>query len=324
MLIALLFCSGCAMSGSGDHAGSTTAATPSPAETSFVSVETEPETPAPVPTPLPADINTTTVSEPALPSPETLESGPNKQAYPYVIRSMSQFLYYNTYLGVVDYLRQKYPDRSVTSVSEHDYRQYVSDPVQDSYIDGFVENIQKRSDLPQERARIAISLIQHIPYSASSGMLYPYEVLYYNKGGSGDKSLLAAHVLSEMGYGTALLVYVPERHVALGLKCPKQYSTAGSGYCFVETTHPAIMTYCNGTYSGVSKPVSKPIIVPIADGNSFDQIAEEYTDAGSYDAALACAVTNSTGIYMDRINYDIYGNLRQKYGLFDLDLVKVR
>lgn len=169
-----------------------------------------------------------------------------------------------------------------------------------------------------------MSLIQHIPYNTSAGNLYPYEVLYYHKGTSGDKSLLAAYVLSEMGYGTALFVYLPERYVALGLKCPERYSTAGSGYCFVETTYRAIMTYSNGTYNGVSKRISSPVLIPIADGESFDQIDEVYVDAESYQNTLKSAVVNNTGIYMDNINYGIYGDLRQKYGLFDLDLVKAR
>ncbi|MDD4138421.1 MAG: hypothetical protein PHT99_11115 [Methanoregula sp.] len=326
-LIFVILCPGCTMTG--DNAGTTPAATPSPTGTSYVIVETEPETPLPT-TPVvnvtEISMNTSVATKP--PSAETLETGTNKQAYPYVIRSMSQFLYFNTYEGVLDYLQDKYPARPKdffsSAPSENDYRQYISDPVQKSCIDGFVENIRDRSDLPQERVRIAVSLVQHIPYNTSSGNLYPYEVLYYNAGRSGDKSILAAYLISEMGYGTALFVYIPERHVALGLKCPKQYSTGGSGYCFVETTYPAIMTYSNGTYAGVGKLTSSPVIIPIADGESFDQIAEEYVDAASYQATLNSAVANTTGTYMDTINYDIYGDLRQKYGLFDLDLVNVR
>lgn len=313
----------------GNNAGTTTAATPSPTQTSFVVVETEEETPVPVPsTPTVNITRATAAPAPAIPARETLENGTKKQAYPYAIRSLSQFLYFNTYDGVRDYLRETYPNRptgfSGSSSSGNDYRQYISDPVQKSGIDGLAENIRSRSDLPQERARIAVSLVQHIPYNTSAGSLFPYEVLYYNKGRCDDKSLLAAYLLSEMGYGTALFVYVPERHVALGLKCPIRYSTGGSGYCFVETSYPAIMTFSNGTYAGVGKPVSVPVIIPIADGESFDQISEEYTDAASYQATLNSAVVNTSGIYMDSINYDIYGDLRQKYGLFDLDLVKVR
>ena len=317
----------------GNNTGNSSATTPSPTGTSYVIVETEPETPAPVSTIFPANatevtVNASTTTGLPLPSAETLEKGAKKQAYPYVIRTLSQFLYYNTYGGVVDYLKVKYPSRptdfSGSSLSDTDYRQYISDPVQKTYINGLVENIRDRSDLPQERVRIAVSMVQHIPYSASAGSRYPYEVLYYNTGRCDDKSILAAYLLSEMGYGTALLVYLPERHVALGLKCPKQYSTGGSGYCFVETSYPSIMTYSNGTYAGVSKPVSNPLVIPIADGQSFDQIGEEYTDAAGYQATLNSAVVNSTGIYMDSINYEIYGDLRQKYGLPDLGPVKMR
>jgi len=311
--------------------GDTAKTTPAPGQTSVVIVEPEPLTPPPAAAALtvtvgPAPANTT-VPAPVLPSTATLENGKKKLAYPYAIRSRSQFLYYNTYDGVRDYLRDRYPDRPTdfynVSTLEDYYRQYVSDPMQKTYLDAFVENIRERSELPPERARIAVSLIQHIPYAPTNRTLYPYEVLYYDMGKCEDKSILMAYILSKMGYGTALFLYYPEHHMALGLKCPKQYSTAGSGYCFVETTNPAIMTYSNGTYVGVGKLTSKPEIIRISDGNSFDQIAEEYTDAQSYEAVINSAVWNDNAMYLDTFNYNQFGYLREKYGLFDLDFVKV-
>ena len=324
LIVFFLFLSGCSTTNDKE------ATLPSPTQTSVVIVETQ--TPAPVPTTLPptvttvpATVNSTT--GPALPSTAMLETGMKKQEYPYAIHARSQFLYYNTYDGVRDYLRDRYPDRPTdfytVSTLEDYYRQYVSDPVQKTYLDAFVENIRKRSELPPERVRIAVSLIQHIPYAETSRTLYPYEVLYYDMGKCEDKSILMAYVLSQMGYGTALFLYYPEHHMALGLKCPKQYSTGGSGYCFIETTTPAIMTYSNGTYVGVGKLTSQPEIIKISDGDSFDQISEEYTDAQSYDAVINSAVWNGSAMSLDSFNYNQFGYLREKYGLFDLDLTRM-
>jgi hypothetical protein len=67
-------------------------------------------------------------------------------------------------------------------------------------------------------------------------MLHPYELLYEQKGVCSDKSLLTVALLRQMGYGAALLAYEQDNHMAVGIACPKQFSTYGSGYCYAETT----------------------------------------------------------------------------------------
>ncbi|MFA6333334.1 MAG: hypothetical protein WCX22_10300 [Methanoregula sp.] len=324
LLIVLTLGSGCVMTGG--SAGTTPA--PSPTTTSFVIVETETAAQDPVPATLVPTVNATpAITAAAVPPRDVLESGGEKKPFEYSIRTRSQLLYYTTYDGVRDYLRDRYPDRPTDfyniSTLEDYYRQYVSDPVQKSYLDAFVENVNDRSTLRPDRARIAVSLIQHIPYAETARTLYPYEVLYYDMGKCEDKSILMAYVLSDMGYGTALLLYYPEHHMALGLKCPKQYSIGQSGYCFVETTTPSIMTFHNGSYTGIGKLTSTPEIIRISDGDSFDQISEEYADALTFDAVLNSARWDENGMYLDTFNYDQMGYLRQKYGLFEIDPLSV-
>jgi hypothetical protein len=132
-----------------------------------------------------------------------------------------------------------------------------------------------------------------------------------------------AYVLSRMGYRTALFLYYPEHHMALGIRCPVQYSYNMSGYCFVETTEPSIMTCSNGTYVDVGKLTSTPGIIGISGGASFDQIGGEYTDARSYNTVINNAVWNGTTVTMDQIDYSRSGYLRQKYGLWDFDTRKI-
>jgi hypothetical protein len=324
-MVSALLIAGCLAPGN-----NTSLTTPTTPRTSSVTVIEVTTTPTLVPEnvtitpPLPAAAITPNVT---LPGAATLETGPKKQAYPYAIRTRSQFLYLDTYDGVVDYLQNQYPDRPTDFYNPATlgpyYRQYVSDPVQKKYLADFILNIHDRSELPEERVRIAVSLIQHIPYALTPRTLYPYEVLHYDMGKCDDKSILMAYVLSEMGYGTALFLYYPEHHMALGLKCPVQYSYNGSGYCFVETTEPSIMTYSNGTYVDVGKLTSTPDIIKISDGESFDQIGEEYTDARSFDAVINSATWNGTMMTLDAINYNQFGYLRQKYGLWDLDIQKL-
>jgi len=67
-------------------------------------------------------------------------------------------------------------------------------------------------------------------------VLYPYETLFEQKGVCSDKSLLAIVLLRQMGYGTAIFAYEQDNHMAIGIECPKDSSTYGSGYCYGETT----------------------------------------------------------------------------------------
>ena len=323
IMVPALIVAGCLAPG-----GHATPAVPAAVQTSSVTVidSTTPSltVPVTVATPLQVAALTPNVTPP---SEAILEAGVTKQAYPYAIRTKSQFLYLNTFDGVVHYLRDKYPDRPTdfynpATLASY-YQQYVSDPVQQAYLADFIQEIHDRSELPEKRVRIAVSLIQHIPYFATPRTLYPYEVLHYDRGKCDDKSILMAYVLSQMGYGTALFLYYPEHHMALGLRCPVQYSYNGSGYCFVETTEPSIMTYSNGTYVDVGKLTSTPGIIKISDGASFDQIGEEYTDARSYDTVINRAVWSGTSVTMDQIDYAQFGYLRQKYGLWDLDIRKI-
>ncbi len=67
---------------------------------------------------------------------------------------------------------------------------------------------------------------------------YPYEVLYDNRGVCQDKSYLVYVLLKELGYGVSLFLFPDpaENHMAVGIKCPVEYSNYDSGYCFLETT----------------------------------------------------------------------------------------
>ncbi|HAT73651.1 MAG: hypothetical protein US30_C0009G0007 [Candidatus Moranbacteria bacterium GW2011_GWF2_36_839] len=92
---------------------------------------------------------------------------------------------------------------------------------------------------------LALAFVQAIPYdhsraeellSGSGATNYPYETLFENRGVCSDKSFLLANLLTQMGYGTALLAYDDERHMAVGIGCPAEFSSYDSGYCYAETT----------------------------------------------------------------------------------------
>ncbi|OGI15050.1 MAG: hypothetical protein A3E38_03220 [Candidatus Moranbacteria bacterium RIFCSPHIGHO2_12_FULL_54_9] len=102
-----------------------------------------------------------------------------------------------------------------------------------------------------QMVELVTAFVQTIPYDqekldrrtsgldgATEKILYPYEVLYQETGVCQDKSHLAYALLRELGYGVAFFLFPDPRdnHMAVGVKCPLQYSNYDSGYCFLETT----------------------------------------------------------------------------------------
>ncbi len=151
-----------------------------------------------------------------------------------------------------------------------------------------IQNIAPEDKLAQ--ARIAISLVQNIPYSDSRGNIdfagssvglarFPYQVLYDNGGACEEKSELLILILRDIGYGVAAFYYGPENHESVGIKCPLKESLDESGYCFVETTAPSILGDSGGDYPGTGRLLSKPTIFLIKDGLVLPNSLPEYSDS---------------------------------------------
>ena len=167
------------------------------------------------------------------------------------------------------------------------YLKYLDDPTQKNDLDALVRQIKSQTADQDDQARVAISLVQNIPYDynklyavAKTGTTrYPYQVLYDNTGVCSDKSLLLAYLLRELGYGVVLFSFDAENHMAVGIKSPDQYAYRNSGYAFIESTAPSIPTDSAGDYPGAGKLTSTPEIIRISDGIPFFSISEEYQDA---------------------------------------------
>jgi len=150
-----------------------------------------------------------------------------------------------------------------------------------------IQNLEKNRD---GQARIAISIVQNIPFGESnkttflykdhniSYSRYPYEVLYDNEGICGEKSELLAFLLKELGYGVVLFYHQAENHESVGIKCPVKHSLNETGYCFIETTGSSIITNSQNEYVGEIKLSSEPEILVISDGESLGEVYE-YKDA---------------------------------------------
>ncbi len=186
------------------------------------------------------------------------------------------------YIDVVDGKEATLTDFKLMSLDEKEQRELLLPLVI------AIENITRNKD---DQARIAISIIQNIPFGNSNKTLklgdttidyyrYPYEVLYDFQGVCGEKSELLSFLLREIGFANAFLYYARENHEAMGIKCPVEKSLNNTGYCFIETTGPSIITDSKTEYTGAIKLRSNPEIIPIEGNFIFgERNFYEYDDA---------------------------------------------
>lgn len=150
-----------------------------------------------------------------------------------------------------------------------------------------IQNIAKNKD---DQARIAISLVQQIPFGFSDktflfGNLelncsrFPYNVLWDYEGICSEKSQLLVFLLKELGFDTVLFYHHKENHEAVGIKCPEKYSYKNTGYCFIETTGASILSNSYIQYVGGKRLESIPEVIPVSDGISLSDNLYEYQDA---------------------------------------------
>ena len=190
-----------------------------------------------------------------------------------------------------------------------------------------VIKIQNLAQMDKSRqARIAISLVQNIKYGYSGktklfiGSIevpysrYPNDVLYDGEGICGEKSELLAFLLKELGYGITFFYYSDENHEAIGIKCPVEHSLNGLGYCFVETTGPAILTDNKITYVGGVVLPENPESIIISEGISLPENLPEYKDARDL-IELREEIENNVWVFPPKKWK--FEKLVEKYGLVD-------
>jgi hypothetical protein len=248
-----------------------------------------------VQTPQPNSIN--------VPNPfatENYETGLISKSYPYILRGQSGTINFNLYTGIYNQILSEGTPASCTRYNGdtspctndellQSYLTFINEPNQQNDLDNLVNSIKAKTSNQDDQARIAISLVQKIPYDyakLSSGtgatIRYPYETLYDDKGICEEKSLLLAYLLRGLGYGVVLFEYPTENHMAIGIKSPAAYAYKNTGYAFVETTEPTIITDDQEDYVNVGKLTEFPNIYTISDGISFNSVSEEFQDAAEY------------------------------------------
>lgn len=247
----------------------------------------------------------------------------------YVLDKERKNLSFTVYKGVYDYL-SKNISRIQTYSEENKFKQgdinlyVINNKFQKSFLLPLVSQIQNLTSDKTDQARIAISLVQNIPYKetdkktnftlgtwniSSTYLRYPYEVLYENQGICEEKSNLLVFLLKEMGYETSIIYYPQERHKSVGIKCPLEHSLNNTGYCFIETTGPSILSSEEIPYSTIGNLNSEFKIFNMSSGISLPEKIKEYKDADKFDKILKSANKNGLNVF----EKDSLTKLKQEY-----------
>ena len=212
----------------------------------------------------------------------------------YIIRGENKSINFTTYRGMAEYLSEipreiSYDNGEEVSRTDFEIRK-INDEQQREFLLPLVIHIQNSASDKTEQMRIAVSIVQKIPYGNSDKKAnffgaalaysrYPYETLYDNMGVCEEKTELLAFILRELGYGVVLFYHPFENHQSLGIKCPAPYDYRDTGYCFVETTGGSIISDTEIEYTEVGKLLSEPEAMFISEGNSLGFNLYEYKDA---------------------------------------------
>jgi hypothetical protein len=210
----------------------------------------------------------------------------------YVLNGKKDNIEFSVYEGAYNYISQisSFID-SKENPSLLDFRlKNLNEPVQKEFLYPLILAIQKKTSNKQDQMRIAISIVQNIPFGNSPKSIRlgeniipyqrkAYEVLYDFQGVCSEKSELLIFLLRGLGYDTSFVYFSLENHEAVGIKCPEKFSIQNTSYCFIETTGPSILTDDQTEYIGNRRLKSFPTIIKISEGESLKENLQEFSDA---------------------------------------------
>lgn len=248
----------------------------------------------------------------------------------YVVRGRnysSHFIVYEEFANYVSEIPRSIHYSSSEDSSRADFKKKaIGDPEQRDMLMPLVIKIQNMTSDKEDQVRIAISIVQNIPFGYSNKTIqfgeynlthsrYPYEVLYDEHGICGEKTDLLAFLLKELGYGVGFFYYPQENHEAIGIKCPSRESLLDTGYCFVETTGSSILTDNEIYFSNIGQLKSTPEFYLISDGEELSRGMYEYEDADMLMKIRYFIIENG---YLWPSKKKMYDDLDAKYGLAEI------
>ena len=163
------------------------------------------------------------------------------------------------------------------------YRAFVGEPHQTAFYESMaraLHQVRDRERLDGSRyVELVTSMVQEMEYRTDPVNLapkFPIETFGDGYGDCDDKTLVAAAILSRDGYDVAILVFTPEKHVALGIRAPG-LDYKQTGYAYVEMTKPSIVGVPAETFAGGVTLTSQPVVIPIGQAKGAYTAGEQVT-----------------------------------------------
>ncbi len=152
------------------------------------------------------------------------------------------------------------------------YRAFVEEKHQDAFYASLLDalhQVRREKGLDSDRyVELVTSMAQSMQYRTDPANLapkFPIETFGDGYGDCDDKTLLAAALLSRDGYDVAVLVFSPEKHVALGVRAPG-LDYRHTGYAYVEMTTPSLVGVPSEELDDGARLTSQPLVVRIGSG----------------------------------------------------------
>ena len=149
------------------------------------------------------------------------------------------------------------------------YRAFVDESHQTAFYASMAQalhQVRDREHLDAARyVELVTSMVQEMEYRTDPVSLapkFPIETFGDGYGDCDDKTLLAAGLLSRDGYDVAILLFAPEKHVALGIRAPG-LDYKNTGYAYVEMTAPSLVGIPTEKLAGGGGLTSQPVVIKI-------------------------------------------------------------
>jgi len=160
-----------------------------------------------------------------------------------------------TYGNINNYYKNYNLSEKTEYIEKDQFEKFVYVNQGDKTIKNLVASIKKVASANKlnedQTLELAACFVQNIPYDDSKANIvladnsqgntanseqYPYQTLYLNKGICTDKAYLGSAILKELGYGTALMIFPADKHMALSISVPLGYGSFNSGYSILDVT----------------------------------------------------------------------------------------
>jgi hypothetical protein len=238
----------------------------------------------------------------------------------------SDYIYTVTYTEINDYFKEK--EHYYYLDPQELYDKLLYNEIQDTYMSDLISRIKTTYGSDENRAKMIISMVQKMPYDTTNyerdryDWHYPYETVHIGGGVCSDKSILMAYLLFKLDFDVVIFEFDDERHSAVGIRCDPEYDYMDTGYAYVETTRPSIVTRILPLEDNIIIH-TYPRIADAGSGYKKLNVKEYYDDSQKLDSIVEHFGYINTDKHMtfsiksddDKYLYDKYKEILKKYGL---------